>query len=470
MKAEISVPADQGIHSEQLVKRTRMLNRKTPGAGPVAYWMSRDQRVHDNWALLAAQELAIERWQPLIVVFNLVSKFMGATIRQYDFMLRGLEEAERTLAQYGIPMILATGEASRVLPVLIRRLGISALVVDFSSLREPRRWREEVANSIDIPFYETDAHNVIPCWLLSDKQEFAAYTMRPKIHRLLGEFLCEIPRLRKHPFKWNGELDRIDWQRARQSLRIDLSVPVVNQFQPGESAAAAALGTFTHVRLEDYHELRNDPSENHQSDLSPYLHFGQLSAQRVALAVQRFDQAIKSQEAFLEELIVRRELAENFCYHNAAYDSVDGFPNWARQTLEQHAQDPRTYLYSRDQLENAETHDELWNAAQTEMVSTGKMHGYLRMYWAKKLLEWTPHAEDALAIGIYLNDKYELDGRDPNGYVGVAWSVGGVHDRAFGEREIYGKIRYMSHAGCRRKFDIAAYANRVAQVSLEAGA
>ena len=203
--------------------------------------------------------------------------------------------------------------------------------------------------------------------------------------------------------------------------------------------------------------MRNDPTREGQSDLSPYLHFGQIAAQRVALEVEGAPAGTKAKEAFLEELIVRRELSDNFCYYHPQYDSVACFPQWARKTLDEHHDDPREYLYTPAQFEQAQTHDDLWNAAQREMVQTGKMHGYLRMYWAKKILEWTSSPEEALKIAIYLNDRYELDGRDPNGYTGIAWSLGGVHDRAWAERKVFGKIRYMSYKGCKAKFDVAAY-------------
>ena len=159
----------------------------------------------------------------------------------------------------------------------------------------------------------------------------------------------------------------------------------------------------------------------------------------------------------LEELIVRRELADNFTFYNTQYASFDGFPAWAKQSLNEHRKDKREYLYSLKQFEQAETHDPLWNAAQTQMINKGKMHGYMRMYWAKKILEWTPSPEEAMMIAIYLNDKYELDGRDPNGYAGIAWSIGGVHDRAWFDRPVYGKVRYMNYRGCESKFNVKEY-------------
>jgi deoxyribodipyrimidine photo-lyase len=234
----------------------------------------------------------------------------------------------------------------------------------------------------------------------------------------------------------------------------------VEWLEPGEAAASAALEAFVAERLWGYAQRRNDPNAAGQSDLSPYLHFGQLSAQRVALAVSAAPAPDRDREAFLEELIVRRELADNWCLHNEHYDTPAGFPAWSRETLLLHQPDPRPYLYDRGELEAARTHDPLWNAAQNEMVRRGKMHGYLRMYWAKKILEWSPDAAEAMATAIYLNDRYELDGRDPNGYAGIAWSIGGVHDRPWFSRAIFGKVRYMSLSGARRRFDVGAYVAR----------
>ena len=235
--------------------------------------------------------------------------------------------------------------------------------------------------------------------------------------------------------------------------------------QPGERTGLNCLANFLAERLPRYHLSQNDPASDGQSRLSPFLHFGQLSPQRVALAVSRADAPPAAVEAFLEQLIIRRELADNFCYHNPFYDGFEGFPAWARQTLDKHRSDPRPYCYSRDELAAARTHDPLWNAAQWEMVVAGTMHGYLRMYWAKKILEWSATPEEALACAIYLNDHYQLDGRDANGYTGIAWSMGGVHDRPWGERPIFGLVRTMTAAGCARKFDLAAYYARVAALS-----
>jgi deoxyribodipyrimidine photo-lyase len=438
-------------------RRIRLLQDGKETNGPVIYWMSRDQRVHDNWALIFAQKLAVERKIPLVVVFNLVPDFLEATIRQYGFMLKGLKEVESELGRYNIPFFLLQGSSQVEIPNFIKRNNVSTLVSDFDPLRIKRIWKKEVAKKIEIPFYEVDAHNIVPCLYVSNKTEFAAYTIRPKIHKLLPEFLDEFPLIRKMKKLESSTSDKINWDGVLASLKINHEVKEVDWIKPGESAAANSLKNFLDNRFELYLEDRNDPNKNALSNLSPYLHFGQISAQRVTLTVQQFYQKNPSAEVFLEELIVRRELSDNFCYFNSKYDSFDGFHNWAKETLNKHRKDKREFVYSLKDFENANTHEDLWNAAQKELIITGKMHGYIRMYWAKKILEWSKSPEDALQIAIYLNDKYELDGRDSNGYVGCAWSIGGVHDRAWVERPVYGKIRYMNRNGAARKFDLNSY-------------
>jgi deoxyribodipyrimidine photo-lyase len=442
-------------------KRVRILKEGKKKDSPVVYWMSRDQRVNDNWALLFSQEMALKNKAPLAVVFCLVPRFLGATKRQYGFMLKGLQEVEQDLAQMSIPFYLLTGSPKEEIPKYVAKYAIGALVTDFDPLRIKKGWKEGVSDKIGIPFYEVDAHNIVPCRIASPKQEYGAYTFRPKIKRALPEFLQDFPAPQKHPISQQGKIAETDWNSIMKTTQVDHSVLEVDWIKPGEKAAKQALREFLGNRLALYDELRNDPSKDGQSNLSPYLHFGHISAQRVALEVLKSDVNIKSQEAFLEELIVRRELSDNFCFYNPNYDSFDGFPDWAKRTLNEHRGDKREYIYSLERFEEAQTHDDLWNAAQKEMVHTGKMHGYMRMYWAKKILEWTESPEKALEIAIYLNDRYELDGRDPNGYVGIAWSIGGVHDRAWMDRKILGKIRYMSYNGCKSKFSVEDYIEKI---------
>ncbi len=440
--------------------RVRVLKERKIEYGPVIYWMSRDQRAEDNWALIYAQEMALARESPLAVVFCLSRAFLGATLRQYGFMLKGLKGTSLALAEKNIPFFILSGDPPVELASFAARHGIATIVTDFDPLRIKRLWKNELTKNTDASLVEVDAHNIVPCLEVSDKQEWGAYTLRPKINRLLDEYLTGFPRLEKHPYKWKGKVLRFDANRPLKSLAVDTSVPEVDQIDPGSSAAARELKTFL-KRLNDYDEARNDPNRNGQSGLSPYLHFGQISAQRVALEIMGSNAPKRSRDAFLEELIVRRELSDNFCFYNPRYDSVKGFPEWARRTLNEHRKDRRPYLYTLKKLEAGLTHDTLWNAAQLEMVKFGKMHGYMRMYWAKKILEWTPSPEHAMKTAIYLNDKYELDGRDPNGYAGIAWSIGGIHDRAWGERDVFGKIRYMSYTGCRNKFDTGAYIKKI---------
>jgi deoxyribodipyrimidine photo-lyase len=422
--------------------------------------MSRDQRASDNWALTFAAGLARSQGVSLAVVFCLVDDFLGATLRAYDFMLRGLEETSADLARRGIPFILLKGDPGVRVPQFAKRAEAGWVVTDFDPLRIKRRWHRRVAAGKNFAFYEVDAHNIVPCWRASDKQEYGAYTLRPKIHRALPEFLDLYPRFPRVKRSFAGPAPATDWKRLARGLRIDRGVGPVDHMVPGERAGLRALKRFVTGGLGRYPEVRNDPTVRGQSDLSPYLHFGQISAQRVAIEVERSRAPAAAKEAFLEELIVRRELSDNFCMHCRYYDSPRGFPRWARETLAEHEGDPREYVYSLRRLEGGLTHDALWNAAQLEMVRCGKMHGYMRMYWAKKILEWTRSPATAMRFAIGLNDRYELDGRDPNGYTGIAWSIGGVHDRAWGERPVFGKVRYMSYKGMKSKFDVDAYVEK----------
>lgn len=442
-------------------QRRRSLNQAPPGEGPVIYWMSRDQRVGDNWALLYAQELALARRQPLGVAFCLAPEFLGATRRQYGFMLQGLRDLATALQPLNIPFLLLVGDPEWELPRLVTDCRAGAVVSDFSPLRLVRGWRNAVAAAIGVAMEEVDAHNIVPCWVASPKAEYGAYTLRPKLKRLLGEFLEDFPPLVRHPIAWERQAPAIPWSELAGTLKVDVEVPEVTWIIPGERHARAALEDFLQHQLPGYGARRNDPNAAGQSNLSPYLHFGQIAPQRVALEVADRPGHDASREAFWEELIVRRELADNYCYYQPDYDNFAGFPDWARKTLNQHRRDRRPQLYPQQVLESGATQDELWNAAQREMVHRGKMHGYLRMYWAKKILEWTASPEEAQATAIYLNDKYELDGRDPNGYTGIAWSIGGVHDRPWFERPVFGKIRYMSYQGCRGKFNVGAYIEKM---------
>ncbi|MCQ1534289.1 deoxyribodipyrimidine photo-lyase [Methanosarcina sp. KYL-1] len=466
-------------------KRIRTLKPGKAGDGPVAYWMSRDQRVEDNWALLFARGMAFDSGVPVVVLFCLADEFLGAGGRQYVFMLKGLQELEQALAEKNIPFFFLRGDPGKTIPLFVKKYGIGTLVTDFSPLRIKRGWAEQAASGLEVPFYEVDAHNVVPCWEASPKQEYAAHTFRPKLQALLLGFLEDFPELEPnselnselnsklnsglHEFSTGGTGNGPEIVRNLQEMGLEELLPEglrgksadpffePEHFKPGEKAAREVLETFLSERLDSYNALRNDPTKRGVSDLSPYLHFGQLSAQRVAIEVETAKADEEAKKAFLDELLVWKEIADNFCYYSPAYDSFEGFPAWVKESLNSHRKDPREYVYTLEEFEAGKTHDPLWNASQMELLRRGKMHGYMRMYWAKKILEWSESPEKALEIAISLNDRYELDGRDPNGYAGIAWSIGGVHDRAWRERAVIGKLRYMSYEGCRRKFDVDAY-------------
>lgn len=438
-------------------KRVRMLKKGKAQSGPVIYWMSRDQRSNDNWALLFAQQEALDRKVSLIVCFCLVPKFLDATLRQYDFMIKGLKEVLENLKKKKISFYLLKGDPVTEIPTFVKKVDAGILVTDFEPLKIKEKWKRGVLKKISIPFYEVDAGNIVPCWIASPKQEFAAYTFRPKIHKLLDEYMDEYPSLKTHPHSWKKKVPKVSWTSVMKSLKVDKKVEPVYWIKPGEKGAKEMLEGFIKNKLARYDEDRNDPSKDGQSNLSPYLHFGQISSQRVVSEVLKCNIPRKKKLGFIEEIVVRRELSDNFCFYNKDYDNIQGIHDWAKKSHAAHRKDKRKYIYSLKQLENAKTHDELWNAAQMEMVKKGKMHGYMRMYWAKKILEWTSSPEEAIKFAIYLNDKYELDGRDTNGYVGIMWSIGGVHDRAWPSRPIFGKIRYMSFDSTKRKFNYKKY-------------
>ncbi len=440
-----------------LNKRARLIKAGVEKRGPVIYWMSRDERTDDNWALLYAQKIAFEKKEPLIVVFSLVTRFLNAGLRQFDFLLKELQECESDLKTKNIPFVLLRGLPYEKITKFVNKTDASLLVTDFDPLKIKQEWKEKISERITIPFYEVDAHNIVPLWEASQKKETGAYTLRPKIKKLLPEFLDEYPKLQIHPFKSDIETEIYDWDRIIKLLPVDKSITPLSWIIPGAKAAKGMLSLFIENKIEKYDSDRNDPTKDVQSNLSPYLHFGHISSQRIALEIEKLPLSREKKESFLEELIIRKELSDNYCYYCNDYDNFNGFPEWAKKSLDDHRNDKREYIYIKEEFEQAATHDLLWNAAQTEMVTRGKMSGYMRMYWAKKILEWSHTPEEAIETAIYLNDKYELDGRDPNGYTGIAWSIGGVHDRAWFDREIFGKVRYMNYNGCKNKFDVEEY-------------
>ena len=431
----------------------------------VVYWMQRSQRACDNPALNLAIEAANALGKPAVVFFGLRSDAHHANHRHYRFMVEGLTDVARGLLKRQVGFVLRRSPEHSILRYCAE-VNPCLLVSDEDPQRRAERGRTRVAQELKAPFWTVDGDVIVPTRLLG-KEHYAARTIRPKIHALLAEFFKPL----------SNPSARVAW-RSRHHLRslavddallskfpMDRSVAPVSTFCGGSAAAKKALAGFLGARLSGYGTRRNKPELDGTSQLSPYLHFGQVGPHTVALAVRSAEAPAVDRRAFLEEFIVRRELAINFVRYNSNYDSVDASEPWADRTLRVHAQDPRRFIYSERQLENAETHDPLWNAAQKQMALTGWMHGYLRMYWAKKILEWSPSPGQAFDIAVRLNDRYELDGRDPNGYAGIAWAILGKHDRAWGpERPVYGKIRYMSFDSTSRKFNCKAYMERVAAI------
>ncbi|VDI14359.1 deoxyribodipyrimidine photo-lyase [Mytilus galloprovincialis] len=358
---------------------------------------------------------------------------------------------------------LLIGYAKDVLPQFVTDNDIGGVVTDFSPLRTPMQWVDDVTTAIpkNIPICQVDAHNIVPCWEASPKLEYGARTIRNKIHNQLSGYLTEFPPVCVHPFTPKEKPQNVDWAKIESSLTVDRTVGPVDWATPGSTAGLKMLESFCKERLKYFSKDRNNPNKIALSNLSPWIHFGQISVQRSILIVKQYRSKYKEGvEAYIEEAIIRRELADNFCFYNKNYDSIEGAYDWAKTSLKLHEKDKRKYLYTREKLEKGQTHDDLWNAAQIQMTIEGKMHGFLRMYWAKKILEWTGSPTEALETAIYLNDRFNLDGRDPNGYVGCMWSICGIHDQGWKEREIFGKIRYMNYDGCKRKFDVAAFVRK----------
>ncbi len=442
-------------------RRIRPCNLAVEGAGPVIYWMSRDQRASNNWALNHAIERANALGQPVIVAFTLLPGFLGATSRQYDFMLRGLAEVETVLRSMDVPLVVLNGDPASSIAGYADSIGAGAVVADFSPLRLPRSWKRAAAERLTCAFCEVDAHNIVPCWVASSRQEYAARTIRPKLQALFPTFMQAPPVLTPRFQSTLSSLPLVNWNALVAGMRHERDIGPVSWLEPGREAAKVRLRRFITEALGRYSPTRNDPNARSTSCLSPYLHFGQISPQEVLAEAMSAPADAVNRDAFAEQLFIRRELAENFCFHNDRYDSFDAIPEWAKTTLTRHLGDHRPYRYALAGYEQATTHDALWNAAQRELACTGIMHNYMRMYWAKKILEWSPGPAEALDIAVTLNDRYALDGRDPNGYAGIAWAIGGLHDRPWFERPVFGSVRYMNAAGCSRKFNVHRYISEV---------
>lgn len=455
---------------------TRTFTERPDRGQRILYWMQASVRVRDNLALALAQREALDRGLPLEVLFCLDAGFPEANARSFAFLLDGLEDVARGLEHQGLHLTVARAPATQAVPVAGARAAL--VFFDRGYLPFPRHQRMEVARALPCPVVMAEDNAVVPVKVVSDHDEWAAATLRPKLMRQAG-VEAFLPRPRPGAPSRPGDL-AADLEAAGiavvespsratlELLGVDASVaptPLVG----GETAAWSTWEAFRDHGLEAYNEARNDPNVDGQSGLAPYLHFGHLSPLSLVEDLKArglWKEPTTYRKAgedpvskFLDEALVRRELSFNFVVFNPHHATWLGLPDWARQTLTNHARDPRAWTYTRHQWEAGATHDRVWNAAQHQLVSTGTIHGYLRMYWGKKILEWSADPAQAYLDALYLNNKYALDGRDPNSYAGVAWCLG-KHDRPWGERPVYGLVRSMVESGLRRKFDVDTYVRR----------
>jgi deoxyribodipyrimidine photo-lyase len=440
--------------------RVRRGGAPDPEGRCIVYWMQRTQRAVDNPALDVAIAAGNALRKPVVVFLGLHPFVERANLRHYHFLIEGLANLSEGLRRRNVGFVLRRFPEHR-LAVFAAQVRPALVVADENPLRQIENWHRACAASMRMPLWTVDADVVVPSRLLL-KEQYAARTIRPRIQARLRDFLVP-PSTTRAQAAWrspSGVHTLRPSAALLQRFPCDRSVGRVTSFEGGTSEARRRLRTFIRRRLADYDAGRNHPEHDATSQLSPYLHFGQIGPREVALAVRESGGPAAAVDAWLEQLIVRRELAVNYVTFNPRYDSLGGCEPWARQTLDRHRRDRRTVLYGEAQLEAAETHDPLWNAAQRQMVETGWMHGYVRMYWAKKILEWSRAPEEAFDLAVVLNDRYLLDGRDPNGYANIAWAIGGKHDRPWAERPVSGTIRWMSFASTSRKFDSKRYVER----------
>ena len=427
----------------------------------VVYWMQRSMRILDNPALDRAIAAANLLGLPTVVYFQVIPNYPNANLRHYHFMAQGLLDVAEDAAERGVGFIVRRTPAS--LEAFLEEAQAALLVGDENPCREPERWRKTLAKRLKIPYWTVDADVVVPSRVF-DRSFYLLHHFRPHLKKELPNFLLEAAKAKPlHPWKpWKAfDSYPLECDITEGFTALDRSITLVDSFTGGTHAAAKRLRDFVNLELLHYEEKRNHPEVKGTSRLSPWLHFGNIGPLTVALAAQEAVRQGKASaiacEKFLDELIGWRELAVLFVRHNPHYDSWECAEPWARKTLVQHAGDARPYRYSIQQLERAETDDDLWNAAQREMVDTGWMHGYMRMYWGKKILEWAPDPATAFDWAVLLNDRYQLDGRDPNSYAGIAWAIVGKHDRPWFDRPVFGLVRTMTGASTAKKFDARLY-------------
>jgi len=432
----------------------------------VLYYMRLSLREDFNYALEFSIKLSNDYKKPLVVYCPITDYYQFSNIRYYKFMIEGILNTKKLIEERGIKFIIEKINIPPYKKILEKSKDIFCLILEKGYLKYQRKINKILGENLNTTVFEVDNDVVVPLKTVSHKQEPYARTIRPKINNKLDEFIKPItkfePLIKSN--KYDFQFSELNYKKAEDYLNIlniDKSVKPSNYFLGGENEAEKKLKVFINEKIHRYKKLRSNPVFDYQSNLSPYLHFGNISPVKICLEIlKNYSYEDENVKSFFNELIIWRELARNFSYYNPRYNEYEGIPIWAKKTLEEHKNDKRDYIYSIEDLENAKTHDKYWNAAQLEMLKTGKMHNYMRMYWCKKIIEWTDDPKKAFDIACYLNDKYELDGRDPNGYAGISWCFGSF-DRAFSERKIFGKVRYMSEEGLKRKFDIDKYVEKV---------
>lgn len=412
------VPLDFSVESFVNPFRIYEFNDKEIKQGSVVYLMDREIRIIDNFALQFAIQKSNELNQPLKIIC--ARPFYEYKPKQ-GFIDNQINEVKKNFLKFDFDFEICE---EKDIPEHLSKLDISLLIFDFNPLLN----RDYLANK-DFKIYEIDGHNIVPAMFLSDKQEYNAMTMRKKIYYKIFPFLTEY-----------------------------------DNFTNIKTEADLLLDDFIQNKLPQYAEFKNNPSKNVLSGLSKYMNLGFISSQRAALEVIKSNAEDINKAVFLEELIIQKELSDNFCLYCRNYKTLDCIPLWAKNSLMEHENDLRVYNYKLTDFENAKTHDRLWNAAQIQLINDGDIHGYLRMYWAKKILEWSQSPQTALDIAIYLNDKYSYDSPSPSGYAGILWAIGALHDRAFRNFPVTGKIRRMTYDSLKHKFNIKDYISQNAEI------
>ena len=427
----------------------------------VVYWLQHAQRAVDNPALEAAVALGNALGLPVVAYFSVIPNYPHANLRHYHFLQQGLHDIAEGMEERGVGFVVRRPTDGDTLEGFIEEVGAAMVVGDENVCREPERWRQALAKKLRMPFWTVDADVVVPSAIFG-KTFVLLHHFRPKLQAELDTYLVPVKKTKvKH--KWNKKVRSYSLKEdiTEGFDKLDRTVGPVDTFTGGTKSGLKRLKEFTDEQLKNYDEVRNHPESRGTSQMSPYLHYGHLSPITIALAVREAEKDGKATKAicdkYLDELIGWRELAVLFCKYNPNYDNWECAEPWAKKTLLAHAGDKRPWTYSLKQLEEAETHDELWNAAQMQMVRDGWMHNYMRMYWGKKILEWAPDPAKAYEWAVTLNDRYELDGRDPNGYAGIAWALVGKHDRPWFDRPVFGLVRYMSGESTGKKFDSKRY-------------